>query len=178
MPWSPPQSRSAAPASRGLWVLLLAYPLLTHAAVYLHSLPLTAAAALLLLLVMLAVPLLAGRLWAWLLLSLGGALLLWFTRATGRHDALLALYAAPVLIYLFLAVYFGRTLLPGRVALITQMALRLHGDDGRDVDEVSRYTRRLTAVWCGLFLLLATTNALLAVLAKPNGVLELFGIPS
>ncbi len=175
---SPPQSGSAIPAARGLWLLLLAYPLLTHAAVYFHSLALSALAALLLLLVMLAVPLRAGRRWAWLLLLLGGALLLWFARATGRQDALLALYAAPVLIYLFLAVYFGRTVLPGRVALITQMALRLHGEDVRDVADVARYTRRLTAVWCGLFLLLATTNALLAVLAKPNGVLELLGIAS
>jgi len=52
-------------------------------------------------------------------------------------------------IYLTLAAIFGRTLLPGRVPLCTQWALRVHGQlEGR----VQRYTRGVTLAWTLFFL--------------------------
>ena len=68
----------------------------------------------------------------------------------------------PVVIYLALAVWFGRTLLPGRVPLISRFASLERGD----LEPVlARYTRRLTAIWTAFFLAMATLAAVLAVLA-------------
>ncbi len=161
-----------------LLVLVLSYPLLTHLAVYFHSLALTAAAALVLGLVVLRGPLQARRWWAWLILLAGGGLLLWLAFSTRRHDALFALYAAPVMVYLMLAWLFGSTLLGSATPLIARLAGHLHGQAHIDDPAVQRYTRRLTAAWTALFLLLATTNLMLATLASPDGVLELLGFES
>ena len=60
--------------------------------------------------------------------------------------------AVPVVVLCWLAYFFGRTLLSGRVPLIERIA-RV-----RDPDlppSLRRYTRRLTAVWCAYFLLAA-----------------------
>src|SRR5690606_28289955 len=107
-------------------------------------------------------PLLAGRIWAWLGLALATVLLLWVATRSGRHDGLFALYAAPVLIYLFMAGLFGRTLRNGQVPLITRMAAGLQGSAEPIDDETRRYTRQLTAVWTALFVLIAAVNAALA----------------
>jgi len=50
----------------------------------------------------------------------------------------------------WLAVFFGRTLLPGRVPLIERIA---RVSDPLLPTPLRRYTRRLTAVWCGYFIL-------------------------
>jgi len=71
----------------------------------------------------------------------------------------------PLAINVALFIVFGRTLINGREALITRFA-RLERDDLPDV--VVRYTSRLTAVWCGVFALLALEVVLLAVLASPE----------
>jgi uncharacterized membrane protein len=52
----------------------------------------------------------------------------------------------------WLAYFFGRTLLPGRVPLIERIA-RVREPDLPP--SLRRYTRRLTAVWCAYFLLAA-----------------------
>jgi len=168
----------SGPPPRALFALMLAYPLLTHLAVYLRSLALTAAAAMVLLLLVLGRPLRAGRWWAWLGALGGAGMLLWFTLSGARFDALFALYAAPVLIYLFLAWLFGSTLRPGQVPLVSRLAAHLHGQERLTEPDIIRYTRRLTLAWTALFLLLATVNALLALLASPDGVLELLGLAS
>lgn len=174
-----PASSSAIDAPpRNLVVLLVSYPLLTHLAVYFHSLALTAAAALVLGLVVLRGPLQARRGWAWLVLLAGGGMLIWLAFSTRRHDALFALYAAPVMVNLLLAWLFGSTLFGGATPLIARLAGHLHGQAHIDDPAVKRYTRRLTAAWAVLFLLLAATNALLATLASPDGVLELLGFES
>lgn len=174
-----PAGSTATDASpRTLLVLVLSYPLLTHLAVYFHSLALTAAAALVLGLLVLRAPLQARRWWAWLVLLAGGALLIWLAFSTRRHDALFALYAAPVMVYLMLAWLFGSTLIGGATPLISRLAGHLHGQAHFDDPAVQRYTRRLTAAWTALFLLLAATNTLLASLASPDGVLELLGFAS
>jgi uncharacterized membrane protein len=50
--------------------------------------------------------------------------------------------------YLFLLWFFGRTLIPGKDALITSVARRFHGTLP---DYMESYTRRLTASWCLFF---------------------------
>jgi peptidoglycan-N-acetylglucosamine deacetylase len=162
-------------AARVVLVLLLAYPLLTQFAVQMRSMPLAAAAAMLLLLALLRGPLLAGRGWAIAVFAAAAALLGWMSLVAGRNDVLYALYAVPVLIYGLLGWWFGRTLLRGREPLITRMAAVLDGEPTVDEPDLHLYTRQLTAVWVALFLLLAATNALLALLATPDGVLELLG---
>ncbi len=51
-------------------------------------------------------------------------------------------------IYGGLLAAFGSTLRPGREALITSMARRLHGAIS---DELALYTRRVTWAWCAFF---------------------------
>jgi len=67
----------------------------------------------------------------------------------------------PVVIYLALAVWFGRTLLPGRVPLISRFASLERGE----LEPVlAHYTRRLTAIWTAFFVAMATLSAVLALL--------------
>jgi uncharacterized membrane protein len=69
------------------------------------------------------------------------------------------LFLPPLAVNLGLAWFFGRTLPPGREALITRFA-RL-GQDELDPAVVA-YTRRLTWVWVAFFLLMAAVSASLA----------------
>jgi uncharacterized membrane protein len=75
-------------------------------------------------------------------------------------DALLKV--PPVVIYLALAAWFGRTLLPGREPLISRFASLERGE----LEPVlARYTRRLTAVWTAFFVAMALLSAALALAA-------------
>jgi uncharacterized membrane protein len=74
----------------------------------------------------------------------------------------LLLKAPPVVIYLALGAWFGRTLLPGREPLISHFASL---ERGQLEPVLARYTRRLTAVWTAFFVAMATVSAALAVLA-------------
>jgi len=65
-------------------------------------------------------------------------------------------------VYCLLGITFGRSLLPGRVALCTQLANREHGP--LSADEV-RYTRRVTAAWSAFFFLITVVSILLYVWA-------------
>jgi uncharacterized membrane protein len=68
----------------------------------------------------------------------------------------------PAIIYLALAAWFGRTLLPGRQPLISGLASLERGE----LEPVlARYTRRLTAMWSAFFVLMAAVSAALAVFA-------------
>jgi uncharacterized membrane protein len=60
--------------------------------------------------------------------------------------------AASVVALAWLAVFFGRTLLAGRVPLIERIARVSEPDLPQPL---RRYTRRLTAVWCAYFVLAA-----------------------
>ena len=65
-------------------------------------------------------------------------------------------------IYCLLGLTFGRSLLPGQVALCTQFADKIHGPLGpREV----RYTRRVTLAWALFFFSVATVSVALYVLA-------------
>lgn len=70
------------------------------------------------------------------------------------------LFLPPVCMNLGLAWFFGRTLAPGREALITRFARLEHPQP--DV-QVLAYTRRLTGVWTAFFLLMAAVSTALAV---------------
>jgi uncharacterized membrane protein len=73
------------------------------------------------------------------------------------------LYALPVLINLFLCIYFASTLRPGREPMITRFC---RSDLGVVPDEFRRYTRLLTMFWAMLFAVLATENLLLAMFSS------------
>ncbi|HSC65850.1 MAG TPA: hypothetical protein VLD35_19575 [Caldimonas sp.] len=75
-----------------------------------------------------------------------------------RGDALPvdALYVCQhVAIHLLLALVFGLTLQPGREALITALARRVHGTL---TPAMAAYSRRVTIVWTGYFLAMAALS--------------------
>jgi len=64
--------------------------------------------------------------------------------------------------YLFMLWLFGRTLMPGREALITGLARHVHGTLPEDIE---RYTRQVTTAWCLFFAGMALTSLMLFLLA-------------
>lgn len=156
--------------------MVLSYPLLTHLAVHFHSIVLTSYAAGVLLLLVLARSLRAGRIWAWLLLVAGIAALAGLALHARARYTLLALYLPPVLMYLLTAWLFARTLGPGDRPLITRLVWHLHGQPAELAPALVNYTRRLTRLWAITLTLIASLNTALALLASPDGVLELLGV--
>ena len=73
-------------------------------------------------------------------------------------------------VYGLLGFTFGRSLLPGRVALCTQLADKEHGP--LSVPEV-RYTRQVTAAWT-LFFFVITAASILLFVAAPLRIWSLF----
>ena len=114
-----------------------------------------------------------GRSWrgrlglAALTLAAVGGWIAW--RAAGANPALI--YLLPhVGACLFMLWLFGHTLMPGREALITRLARRIHGTLPA---EIERYTRHVTMAWCLLFAGMALTSLLLFFLA-PLAVWSVF----
>lgn len=71
------------------------------------------------------------------------------------------LYPVPsVIVYGALTWLFGRTLAPGREALVTRIARRVHGTLP---DDITAYTRQVTWAWCLLFGAMALASLLLFV---------------
>ncbi|HSI59813.1 MAG TPA: hypothetical protein VLA16_19785 [Ideonella sp.] len=66
----------------------------------------------------------------------------------------------PPMVLLWLAFFFGRTLRPGLTPLIERVARR--GDPALPA-VLCRYTRGLTALWCGYFILAAALTASVSV---------------
>ncbi len=150
---------SARPVIANL--LLLGYPLLVHTAIVTGSVLLLFAALVLLGCNILAPWVVQGRTWAWVMLLVVVMLSLLFVAQGESH---LPLYAAPVLIALAMLWFFARTLLPGRVPMITRFATAIRGPLP---EPVSRYTRRVTQLWVVAFAGMALANILLAVFAPP-----------
>jgi uncharacterized membrane protein len=67
-----------------------------------------------------------------------------------------------VVAYIGLLMVFGGSLLPGREALITGLARRIHGTLWPGIPE---YTRRVTIAWCFFFAAQLTTSLLLFLFA-------------
>ena len=62
---------------------------------------------------------------------------------------LAAVYGLPhAATYLGLLLFFGRTLRNGQTPLITRLATKVHGTLS---EEMTAYTRRITAIWCVFF---------------------------
>lgn len=80
------------------------------------------------------------------------------------HSADLMLRVPPVIICFSLAWLFGRTLLPGRTALISRIGERMRGTLP---EAVERYGNRLTAVWTLFFILMGIECVLLGLFASP-----------
>ncbi len=155
-------------------ILLVAYPVLSHLASLRSEGGWAALALFGLVLLCLLEPLARGRLLAWVGL-LGAALLLYGVGASPW--AWMLLLAPPVVFPLLVAWGFARSLLPGRVPLISRIVQALHQRAGVPVSAVlERYTRRLTAAWAMVLSLLASINLVLAMSAVPDGLLAAFGI--
>lgn len=141
--------------------MLLAYPLLVHAAV-LSGEPVFGFVAIVALILLTVLPaLLSAKLWPWPVLAFTCAAA-WPLAQLG--DGMLMLYLPPVLIPLMLMVFFGRTLRPGSVPLITRIAAQMRGDDMPAA--VRRYTRKVTWMWTIVFALMALEATLLAALVS------------
>ena len=155
-------------------LLAIAYPLLAHLASHWRDGTLAAFALADIALIVLLQPLLLRRGWAWALLALIGAGLLWLARS---GYALQPLLLVPVAFIGLVGYGFGRTLRHGRVPLITRMVAALDGIPASDLaPELGSYTRALTASWATLLGGLALLNLVLALLAVPNGLLASVGI--
>lgn len=142
---SPERRRLAAILSL---LLLLAYPFAVHfGALAGQPLP----ALLILVALLLLPPSLAGQ-WQTALAGLGFLLLLallWWL--TALHTVQL-FYLPPLAILLLLWWWFARSLLPGQTALVSRLALPMHG--GKLSPVLQRYTRAVTWVWVGVLSLL------------------------
>lgn len=79
-----------------------------------------------------------------------------------RLDKAALLYLPPVAINLWFAILFGTSLRRGSIPLITRIA-RI--ERGTLEPELAAHARRLTAIWAGLFLGMATESFALAVFA-------------
>jgi uncharacterized membrane protein len=155
-------------------LLAVAYPLLAHAASTRGS-PVLAALALADIALIVLLPALAcRRAWAWLTLLASAAGLA--ALAQSRY-ALLPLLAPPVLVTALVAWLFARTLVSGRVPLLTRVVAALHRQAPAALaPELLAYTRTLTGVWAALLCALALANLLLALLVVPGGGLAQLGI--
>lgn len=157
-------------------LLSAAYPVVAHLASARHDAQLAALALLDIVLIVLVVPLVRGRGWAWAVVA-GTAGLLWVAQRSALLPVLLVL--PPVLFTALVAWWFGRTLRPGSVPLITRIVCAMELARAEDLaPALQRYTRRLTALWAALLAAMALANMLLGLFAVPDGVLARLGHPS
>lgn len=150
-----------------LLLMVLLYPIVSHAAI-LQGQPQMSVAYLLGLFGFFLFSALIDRkyrtaLIPFLLLVAGSALLL-------VDQAIYAMYLPPVVISLGLFVIFGKTLLAGKVPLITRYAELI---DGELTEDMTVYTYRVTQVWTVFFLLMFIESVALAIFA-PTSVWSLF----
>src|SRR5690606_8755610 len=145
--------------------LAIAYPLLAHWAAVRNSLPWTVTAIGALAGMMLLPALSRGSRGAWMAAVIVAAGLWQLSRTS---LAMLPLYIAPVLMPSFLACLFGASLKRGATPVIEQIIRLIHPPEQPPGPDVWQYARRLTQLWTLLFVLLASTNLLLAVFAEPD----------
>lgn len=156
-------------------LLAIAYPLLAHRASVDGSGLVALLALADLAVIVLLQPLARGRGWAWLLLA-AIAVGLWALH--GSKVPALLLLAPPVLFTALLSWWFGRSLQAGRVPLISRIVSGMEGCEPPALKpELKHYTRRLTLAWTVLLAALALANAVLALIAVPDGVLMRLGYP-
>ena len=81
-------------------------------------------------------------------------------------DHFTILYIPPLVVSMFLIWLFGRSLMPGRVALISQLANAYHGELP---PSLALYTRRLTMVWTVYFTLFGLSVFYLGFISSESG---------
>ena len=149
-------------------LLLLVWPALVLASIYWH-LPFLGCVALIGLGAQFLWPALRRRRpWAvlgFVLIALAGFVL------ALHGEPRLYLHALPVLIFLLLALFFGRTLLGNSIPLVTRIAaaarhIELHNVDSMQ-PELYRYTRRVTLFWTLGFVFFAVEDLVLLGLNLP-----------
>ena len=145
--------------------LLVAWPLVAHAAAATGSGGLAALAVLDIVLVLLLESLLRARLRAWITLGLALAGLAWLARSP---YALVPLLLAPPAFVAAAGWMFARTLVGGRIPLVGRIAAAID-DTSWDAmaPEVRRYTLRVTWAWALLLFALAAADLAIALLATP-----------
>ena len=142
--------------------LALAYPVLVHLAV-LWPLPWLQWLALATLSALPLYPLLrAGRAWAWVTLIACLVASVLIVRWQGTHWVLLL---PPIAIPLSLLIVFGASLRPGQQPMVTRFALLARGSLP---PELLTYTRHVTILWVGVFVILTLSAILLALFATPE----------
>lgn len=113
--------------------------------------------------------LMTGKRSGWWLLLFGLALLT--CQVSCQSAAQTMLFLPPILVNLLLCFPFARTLRTDSTPLISTFARMVHG---HELDKATlRYTRAVTQLWAGLFILLALESLLLALFA-PLEIWSLF----
>ena len=93
-----------------------------------------------------------------LLLIAGYPLAAWWILVHGGAAGTTALWVAAlpqVFCYFALIWLFGRSLMPGREALLSRFARFVHGEIS---NAVATYTRQITVFWCGFFVVMAIAS--------------------
>lgn len=142
--------------------LVVAYPLLVHVSLVFAIPQLMFIAPLVFLTGAFWYGLIARHLLAWTLfiVSCAGILLVEYLGLT-----LYLLYLPPILLPLLLLVIFGRTLVGGREPLITAIGEAARGPLSA---AMRRYTRRLTLLWCLVFVTMVVWSVILPWLEQPE----------
>jgi len=156
-------------------VLVVAYMVMTHVAVVLHSDRLALGAVTLLVLISLSGALARRRPWAYLAVAGTAALALTLASAPWAR---IVLFVPPTAVNLGLAWLFGHTLLAGRMPLVERIVRLLHPSDDIQDPAVWTYARTVTRCWTALFVVNATLCLGLALVASPGGLLAMLGIPA
>ncbi|MCF6353814.1 MAG: hypothetical protein L3J26_01715 [Candidatus Polarisedimenticolaceae bacterium] len=155
--------------SRLLLVLIPLYPLALHVGIFAGSVTPGILVLSVLLLLSGGGLLMKQAYSGWVLLLLGVGLLI--CQAYYQSAAQMTLFLPPILINLLLGFLFARTLGADSTPLISAFAKVVHG---HELDEMTRhYTRAVTRLWTGLFVLLALGSLLLALFA-PLEIWSLF----
>lgn len=154
-------------------LLSVAYPFIAHAASTLRDPRLAALALLDIVLILLVVPLARRRPWAFAVAG-ASAVALWAAQDSRLLPVLLLL--PPVLFPWLVAWFFARTLLPGRVPLISRIVGGLEQCAPADLSPaLASYTRGLTRLWALLLGGIGAANLVLGLVAVPDGLLVQLG---
>ncbi len=149
-------------------LLLLAWPVLVFAAIHWQQPWLGCMALLGLGLQFLWPALRRQRTWAWFGMVMIAVVAVMVAL---QGEARLYLHVLPVLIFMLLALFFGRTLRRGSVPLVTRIAAAARHVDIRDIDRLPAdlygYTRKVTLFWTLGFVFFAVEDLVLMKLALP-----------
>ncbi len=143
--------------------LALGYPLLAHLAVLFEAPRLQWVALVWLLAVSMWDALAAGRRWAWGVLLVGAVVLYALVTAGG---GLYALYVPPALIPIALLIVFARSLRHDAVPMVTRIASTMRGETLPA--PLLTYTRQVTWLWCGVFVVMIASAVVFALWAPPT----------